>query len=418
MLGSILLIHLCLGSLVIHSPDKLQQTIEITTFATFGNPSIYSTVGKLVGVDITSCVVSTSLDPMSFALIDVSKINGCFYEDVFMSVQSQGGSLAVLIMPDDTGHRLFVPNNALTAVQVDITGFGITHTLGEQLLKYSVNKEIWVSYNYEIAKYSTPEIEFYLTSDYTIDKVFFTNLQALNGNGTLTTDTLILGFIYTSPTSAGINTTNDCIIEGNTYCVPSDNTAKGSDKLLSTAISLNYYKSLQGAQGVTEIISYFLDLYSVCAGNYSENCTNQVIISHGSTPNPSLLILSEVLTQASVIFISFFSIDKNKIFFWPNFLADIYCSSSTTPSANCPACSSVCTASDLSLSLSSCLSSCNSSSCGYDNMNCLTISSTCYTFMLGDGNCNTECPNDPDCPSSSSVYLIIIIPAVIIGGLM
>ena len=76
MLRSILLIGLCLGSLVIYSPDELKETIEITIFAAFGNPSIYNTVGKLVYSNIASCAVTTALDSMSFALIDVSKIKG------------------------------------------------------------------------------------------------------------------------------------------------------------------------------------------------------------------------------------------------------------------------------------------------------------------------------------------------------
>ena len=415
MLRSILLIGLCLGSLVIYSPDELKETIEITIFAAFGNPSIYNTVGKLVYSNITSCAVTTALDSMSFALIDVSKIkDNCSLEDIFISTQTQGGIAAVFIMEDERSDELMLPTNASTVDRVTIIGFGITHSQGQKLLVYP-NEEIWVSYNYDIVITSDPEIRFYLTGDYTIDQKFFINLQTLNCNATLTTDKLFLGFFYANSNHKGINSTNDCITGDLTYCVPSDNTAKGSDKLLSTVISLNYYNSLQGSQGVTEIISYFIDLYSDCNGNYSQACINQVIISHGATTNASLSILSEAPSKRVNTFTSFFTIDSN-LCFWPNYLTDLYCFASSTPSANCPPCSSQCTASDLSGA--SCSNFCNSSSCGYNNMNCLALGSSCYTFMLGDGNCNAECQNDPDCGLSSSDKLIIIILAAVIGCLV
>lgn len=50
-------------------------------------------------------------------------------------------------------------------------------------------------------------------------------------------------------------------------------------------------------------------------------------------------------------------------------------------------------------------------------MNCLQ-SDNCYTFMLGDGNCNDFCSSDPDCPSPKSVHVAAIIVPIIGGVIM
>lgn len=68
-----------------------------------------------------------------------------------------------------------------------------------------------------------------------------------------------------------------------------------------------------------------------------------------------------------------------------------------------------------------CSLSCNVSNCNYDNLMCLQ-ENNCYFFMLGDGNCNSACPSDPDCSTDDSndgnYYLIIVILIPILGGIL
>ena len=413
MLEILLLLISCLASLTIYSPDELKQTLPITIFPTFGNPSPYSTVGKLVPVNITSCIITSTLPSYSFALIDTESVSGCFFDDIFLSVQVHGGLAAILIMPDDIGYKIILSNSPSTADLITITGFGLIRSVGEQLLHYSFN-EIWVSYSLDIAKTSDLVLQYYFTSDYPTDMRFFTNLQILINNVPLTRDQFVLGFIYARPTDTGINNTRDCIDGDVTYCVPAGSTANGKDKLLSTVSSLNYYKSLQGSQAVQEIVRYLLDLYSNCSGNYSLNCTEQVLIAYQSIPDTSLAILAEAPVQIADIFITYFTIGNNP-FFWENYLTSLYCFTSMFSISGCPACSNGCSYSDLAES--TCTATCNASSCGFDEMKCLERNN-CYSFMLGDGNCNAQCLNDPDCISGNSDFLILIVVLPIIGCLM
>lgn len=104
-------------------------------------------------------------------------------------------------------------------------------------------------------------------------------------------------------------------------------------------------------------------------------------------------------------------------FYWSGiFLQEIYCLSSEIPNGNCPIlCSSGCEYSYLADNV--CSSYCNSSSCGYSQLKYLKLYNECYTFMMSDGNCNSQCFDDKDCNSSKpkkKQYIVLISLTIIL----
>ena len=385
-------------------------------YADFGNPSLYPTVGRLVFVESSSCAIKTQLDSQSIAVVDLANDTSCMYSDLFYSVQQQGGIAGILIMPKGFEKGIMQPSSDYIASQITIPCIAIDHLMGNTLTSHS-DKEIWVSYSYDLMPNSLPLVAFLLTGDYDTDKSFFQNLQGLVSQVTIPPYTLDLGFIYGDEESTGVTCAEDCVTTQaqNTYCAPSTAFATGVQILTSTAISLNfYYYGLQSPQAVNIITEYFLDLYGNCTQNLSLACQAEVLAAHGGSLNDSLSILDMVDMEGSDIFIRLMVIN-DVLFFWEEYLAQGYCLSMTQPSAGCPGCSQSCQFSDLAAE--TCNTGCNSSACGYQNMQCLQQNG-CYGFMLGDGNCNEKCSNDPDCHGEKHRILVIVIPIVVIIAIM
>ena len=401
----------CVANLIIYSPDELKQTVPVWLSVAYGNPSLYPTLGKLVFVEVNNCQVSNTLDSSSFAIIPYDIWALCNFEDIMLSVQTQGGIATVGISNINYDQPQVL--NPAGPYNISIIGFIINNSTGNQLVNYT-SKEILVSYQYRVGKTVNPVLIYYLTSNYYIDQGFFLKLKALDDTVSLSKSLLNLGFFTSSQKDPGIDPSTCLTNNDQTYCVFT-NSSDGTGRLLSTVISLNYYASLNGSEAVSTFISYFLDLCTNCSGNYSQSCTDEVLSSHQGTFDTSLGILnvSPNYTGAATYFVNYY-IGYNW-FVWADYLIDAFCLSSIKPKENCPTCSPGCSYTDLTEP--TCTQSCNSSLCGYDNLLCLK-SSGCYMFMLGDGNCNDKCDNDPDCPSSSSENVIIIIAPIIVGGIM
>ena len=91
---------------------------------------------------------------------------------------------------------------------------------------------------------------------------------------------------------------------------------------------------------------------------------------------------------------------RSNYLYWTANIEQSYCLSLTSPPGACTPCSSGCSYQDLENP--SCHRACNSTSCGNDNLECMG-GEGCYWFMLGDGNCNSNCPGDPDCTADQGV---------------
>ena len=406
----ILLFRFCFGSLFIYSPDELKGPISNLTIFGFGNPSFYDTVGKLVFLDLTSCSVTSPLDTYSIAVITLPSNSSCLYSEIVLSVQNNGGIGSIIVVSPNDHDQSFIPSTELLDEEISILALAIGSELGEKLQKYS-NEEIWVSYNYDVSIKEEPVITYYLTSDIHTDEKFFSKLQDLNDRISLSPDKFRIGFSYVMPSDPRVDKSKDCL-DSTIFCLPPNAVATGSQRLESAVISLNYFSSLKDSEAVSKIISYFQFLDRFCSADYSHTCHQLLISSHGGSSNTSREVLDYVPVLTGDYFFIIFTIGLNT-FYWEQFLEEEYCFSSTLPYSGCPKCSDECPFTDLSET--ECIAVCNTSACGYGNMKCLE-SNECFTFMLGDGNCNSQCTNDPDCTLDSSRSLFILVLFVVIVG--
>ena len=409
-------IEKCDSLFEIVSPDELKQEISHYAYANFGNPGYFSMFGKLVPIHLTACTFSAPLESSSFGLVYWNSTLNCPITDLALSVQSSGGSALVLVLPDDNTFFYFTPDNATKAAETTIVVLGISFSLGNTLLSFT-EEEIWTTYYYPTSFTAEPVLTYYLTSNYTLDQTFFTALKTLSDNVAMLHSEFRLGFI--DDIYSKLNPDFDCLTTalGDSYCVPHDGTITGAQKLSNSIIFMNYYNSLTGTTSVNKLVTLVLNVYAQCLNDYSNDCLSVILQTLDITANTSTSVLG-VLSNNSRADYVFYEIDG--IFFYS--LAEFefsYCLSSSSPGLSCSACSSACPYSDL-YSVS-CIESCNISSCGYQFLTCME-EDNCYSFMLGDGNCNAQCLDDPDCSSSKSVVtrtqLIIILVVILVGVFM
>lgn len=351
----IILICRCFASLVIYSPDEAIATIYSTSIGKFnyGKPSFYPTVGKLVFVTISSCQVNESLDGSSFAVISYADRENCKSQDLSLSVQNRNGIGAIFINHNDDVGYVWILLNTEGADQVYIFTIMISNTLGDTLKLYS-DKEIWAIYEYEIDSGSSPILIYYLTGNYSKENEFFTGLQNLNNKDPISRSFFKVGLFYIFSEAPDIQVSQDCL---DYYCMLSENNVTGSEKLLNTAIALNFYQELST---VTEVINFFKEVYSECPMNYSQSCISKVVEDYGGTPDNSTSVF-DLNSPADYEDYIVFSIGKNWLF-WPEFLELGYCLSQKNPSENCPRCTEECSYNDLQDSF--CTIGCNTSNCG------------------------------------------------------
>ena len=395
------------------SPDSLQQEINNYVYANFGNPGYYPLFGKLVPISFSACTFSVPLDSNSFGLVYFNTSLNCEITDLALSVQNSGGSGIVIALPDDNTFFYFTSSDTVKAAEINILVLGIGFSLGNTLRSFT-DVEIWTTYTYPTGFTAQPVLTYYLTSNYTLDLTFFTALKELSDDVALLHSEFRLGFI--DDIYSTVNPDFDCIETdlNNTYCVPHDDTATGAQKLSNSVVFLNYYNSLTGSTSVNELVVLVLNVYTQCQYDYSSDCLDGILTILDIPANTSTSVLDGLSYNYRADKVLY---EIDGVFFYS--LVDMessYCLSSSDTKLNCPACSSSCLYSDLYST--TCVGGCNTSECGYQLMSCV-MESDCFTFMLGDGNCNEECLDDPDCRGSDggvSRTQLIIILVVILGG--
>ena len=402
----------CLGGLSIVSPDEIQQEIISYATASFGNPGYYPIFGELMLITATSCSFAIPLGSYSIGLVYLNSTSPCSYSALALNIQNSGGIGVIFVLEDENLNYSLPPANDIEGMAVQILVLGIPLSLGEVILSQS-DKQIWITYSYGVVPSNNVVIEYYLTSNYSLDQRFFTALEKLNSDITLARSELQIGFI--NEIYALANTSTDCI---SYYCVSSSGAVTGAQKLNNSIVIMNYYNALTDGNSVIDAINLLLDLYSSCQNDYSTKCLYSTFTRHQATPDTSTEVLSglSITDNSSDIYFEI----SNVLFTNLQGLESAFCLSSENPNPNCLACSESCPYNALDQKI--CSDGCNTTNCGYDFLLCLEISINCYSFMLGDNNCNRACANDPDCRgtdhSIDKMTLITIIVPVIVGILL
>ena len=393
MLRLLLLIKVCLGDLVIWSPDNLASLSISLATANFGQGSLLPIYGKLYFIQSSgNCTLSSPIPPHSFAIL--YGFTSCYFSDLALSVQNSGGLMMISVMPNDEMNFIMSAESEAIAEKIIITCISISNSTASIILNYA-NKKIWASYSYPFTKKTSNVIYFQMTSNYTEDLKFVSVFSRLSTKLSLNFSNFKINFCYLSDISELPE--SDCVVKaGAHYCLSDDDsTVPGEQMVYNSAAIMNYYNTLTGS--AAPFLSFLVSLYTTCANDYSTRCMQRVLstFSPGQTVNLDLGVLVHGNPCAGV---EPFYLVGNNSFFSTSSIELSYCLTSLSPPSACTQCSSGCTYA--LLESSTCTPACNTTSCGNDDLNCLGVDG-CYMFMLGDGNCNSKCPGDPDCSTST-----------------
>ena len=202
---------------------------------------------------------------------------------------------------------------------------------------------------------------------------------------------IVIAFTVLDPINA-TDPQDNCLLNSS-ICLPPGNSVTGSQKLINSAIILNYYYSVKNIND-NAILLFLTDLYDYCEFNYSIQCLKNILNKYNSVASQSLALLEQSIRYPMVL--PFYYVSGIP-FFIEKFIEQIYCLSSPNPPSECRFCNNnLCVDNPHT---NQCSLSCNTSDCGFDNLKCLEADN-CYSFMIGDGNCNNACINDPDCKNN------------------
>ena len=271
------------------------------------------------------------------------------------------------------------------------------------------NVQIWATYIIDLPIISNPVISYYLTSNYSRDKDFFSSLQSLNNNIPIPISRLRLFIQYQSFSKSP----SECIFL--LYCLANTINATGEQQLSNSVAIVNFFEYLNNRNSsLGNFLNTMMIIYDSCEFDYPTLCITSALNKFSTSINLSSNCFDSYGYEAITIY-PYFKIGSAYLY-WNNYLEVLYCSISLNPNNNCPKCSDSCTY-ELLRNYSNC-NNCNDSNCGYSNLVCIQ-ENRCFSFMIGDGNCNSGCINDPDCSNNgdnivSNDDLIIILVCTIV----
>ncbi|OMJ94864.1 hypothetical protein SteCoe_1891 [Stentor coeruleus] len=406
-----LLIQLCLGEWEFLSPDNLVSIKPNVAIANFGNPQYLNTFAKLVYTTPSNCEVKESFSDNQFALVYLSYT--CSLVNLARTAQSRGALGVIMVANlEIVGDMMYAIDYLDESISIDIPALVISKSLGDTLKKYS-DKDVVISYNYKKFPISqNPSISIMFTSNYTQDKPFIESLKELIKKRD--------GYMYLkdiSVVASSLNTelydNTTCIYYDSTkfVCVPSSDTVTGFEKLKNTVVIINFFNSLTDISMIDTFFNYLSDLYSSCANDYKIECNQNILLKYG-TFNDDAASLKNMYKYSKII-------SRTQIagvdVFWSDYIEDAYCLSRSEDNEMCGAYSGSCTYS--MLMDDDCSPLCNNAAGDYDNLMCLKVS-TCYSFLLNNGQCEVSCPDDSDCDKSDSDSLLLVKILVPIFGFL
>ena len=274
MIITLLLLKLCAGQFTIVSPAELANDDVDYAYGTFGNPSVYGTYGKLKFWYPSFCSFSESFTVTDFIVIFMDVESGCDIFDWAYSVQQSGGGALILADSNWYLSALYSPSSFDSGEKINILVLAISEYQGFLYRTYE-NEGIWVTYKLHLYTYDNPIISYQLTSNYTMDKTFFNNLQDLINKLSLPANQVSLTIQYIQGTNY---TGQQCINYDNTdYCMDNSSYATGSQILWNSIEIVNYFNSLQEIDStLNDFIITVLDLYNTCEFDYSTVCISKI----------------------------------------------------------------------------------------------------------------------------------------------
>ncbi|OMJ69051.1 hypothetical protein SteCoe_33332 [Stentor coeruleus] len=408
MLTFLSLLPLCLSKLSIVSPDILANSSIPYIITTFSNAHLYPIYGKFVFIEIdSSCDFSSDqkslLNKTTIPIVSKVDNNNCSFI-IISNIVEQTGSPGVIIVSDNISYYYnnkngdFVNDNKDDLYHSYYT-FAVCLIISSETFKIFedyIQEQIWAIYvysEYKMTKY--PSFKFYMASDYDKDSDYIYNTKEVTFEYGMKKSNFEIIFSYIEQGNMldenCLNSTDNAL-----YCLPPSEYSTGRERILNTILSLNAFNIFEDNE-IYNFFAYMMDLYYKCYYDRSVYCHELILAGFGITPNYNDSVL---LSQGKIDSVIFPQISINDVYLYnPKYIWDLYILSSNDPYIASYECDAGCTV--MNLFENACNPNCNTERCSYNFLNCLKQNS-CYTFILGDGNCNSLCQNDPDCMTENS----------------
>ena len=206
--------------------------------------------------------------------------------------------------------------------------------------------------------------------------------------------------------SDSFNSKTDCIqnLKNTSVCLESQESITGLSKILFYRHIFNFYQKIDYSNSTSIFLNFLKSVFTNCY--YDIDClfniTKNYSVSNYVDPN---ILDRYFIYEQGLSRIVLNTIDL----YWPEHLESAFCLSFASPPNGCEFCSPGCSYSILRNS--NCSVYCDNLNCGFSNLICQKAKG-CYEFMLGDGNCNEMCIDDPDC-NQDKEYLRFFLYSVI-----
>ncbi|OMJ67020.1 hypothetical protein SteCoe_35937 [Stentor coeruleus] len=402
MLILINLISVCLAKLSIISPDNLTDTTIPYMINTFSNPHLYPAYGILVFLNISSsCKLSQDqkslLNITTIPVIQGVDLYGCLYSDISYESENSGSPGSIIVSDNAEFYDNFYNKDLVVKENNEYFSlFSFCIIITSETLKIFddyLDKQIWAIYSYaEIKQTEFPSVKYYMASDFDYDNDFFQNLIYISNLFDIWRNELQFIFTYLDYDSFDYDVADNCYInsDSSAYCLPPSFNSTGIDRVLNSILLLNAYDRFSNSD-VYGYISYYLELINKCYYNRSAKCHEEVLMNYGIEPNYDDSVLkggfleNEIFARASI----------NEVYIYDfYYMSDLYVLSGTADFISSINCDAGC--STMNITNNICEKNCNTEKCAFDSLQCLK-EDLCYTFIIGDGNCNSLCNNDTDC---------------------
>ncbi|OMJ65696.1 hypothetical protein SteCoe_37770 [Stentor coeruleus] len=383
----------CQGKFTVHSPDKLRDLDIPYSFANYGNPAIVPKYGRIRYEFLSECKFNGTVSGETALLIDY-KIE-CYSPDLIFSAYEAGANFIIILDESDSLSYNISSPYYTDELYEDFTALLIPKSF--YINYFSKYESVWISYEFDYEKSNLPYVELILSGNRNQEYYIVKDLLYIVDKYHLDYNNFKIRIDYLYPIDVD---NEDCITYiYNSYCAYKNYFASGSLILQNLLASLTFYNTFPKINDSIHIfLKYLLHLYDKCKDDYSIDCNYNAINDYGGSIiyNETLLLDAHGNKDPDSHLVI-----NGKYFPWFGSIELGYCSSFYNIPFNCLYCFTSCYT-DIQ-SMQTCIPDCNNTFCGYSNLNCLEIEETkCYYFMLNDGNCNSVCKLEKDCPEENN----------------
>jgi hypothetical protein len=387
----LILIQIAQSEFRVESPDDLKDSQIRIYPALFGNPTFYSMYGKIQVMK--DCKFNKLLEYETVVVLTNS--SECCLLETARKVRNSGG------------RGLVVVQDEAKMIEKDCEGddpniMVLSLSRNDYKKHFHNAKNIWITYRYMLFQSSYPFIEVKLTGDFLKDLIITQEFIKLNSKFAVHWEYVRFQLMASSHSTYP---ENDCLSgpSNRTYCLPSDEVF-GTVKLEAYVLILNVYERFSSPNSTANFLIFLRSVFQNC--NYNSTCIFEISKNYIKNLRKSFSALDRYLTYEETP--SRFVINSVDIY-WFGYLESAFCLSFAEQPQECEFCSPGC--SFKSLRSTNCSIFCDNIHCGFSNLRCQREKG-CFRFLLGDGNCNEMCIDDPDC-NQDGEYLRFFLYSVI-----